>query len=1292
MCNKVEWLFETCAQTNCITKVRSLAGMKERVAKSISSVHSPSRIARDPGGLTNRSLTYKVLLVVVWHNRDGQKWRDIPMMRVVKSSPGVERQRPLPSVYRRSGSRLGRLPPRASLVLLVAHLAACSSRTALLDSDEAGAPPVHDQIRSALAGSCGDAVWDPLLEECDFGGATVGCSSQCLAKPYAVDQGGAYGAEGPAGIMARYVSSEGVAAGSAGVAVAVSQIESANSSEDSGNGRNPVSVVVNGFSANGERAFETTLVRAGWRSDEGVIGSDPWSSVATNAVLSEWGTPYPDPNRWMLPSISWMAGLPVSSAGPAQPGGYLVALPVFTNAGVGSEWSAGDELDVGLVWLDEDGQLIDHLLAQGAALAEPDGVSAGDFAQYSPATLVSADGAITVAWLDDGLGPTAPDLKYRRFARQSNQDAGHQLSATTEPTVLSNTRGVEGSPSLTEWGDSWVAAFRVGQDNGRERVVVTAPDRQQLWVLPEALPAPGGDKPSVIAVDEDSLLVFFSVAVPMVDPVSNTAASGFSVSQLKVALLNETTASWPVASGGDWLDAAGAGLPVVPVCDLPADANVATAVASPALVPDASHFVTWGSPSRFQPSARSLGWQATLAWTVDTAPEVSSNQAPSSALKSVWRRAVSWDAGINACTALSFGKARAVSTSVASPGTGSDSDAAAVAYGAGTEVIAWQDHTPRDYAQAVTQSNGEALAEDWDNPVVPNVRLEAVPVDTYCSPASPCSVGEGHCTTDADCAGALMCGYHNGAAFGFRSSLNVCISCGNGVVEIGEQCDTSVQTPDCNANCTTTYCGDGLVHPSNEQCDPGAPGVNTPTCTAQCTNSTCGDGYVNAAAGEVCEPTVPGMNSATCDSNCTLPACGDGILNAAAGESCETTSPNCTSSCAVVSCGASGCPHIQTRVSTVAPTDNVIHPVIRLVNQGTTAINLSGYTVKYWFDESWSGGWQVDHFYNLSVINEPLTTVTQLAGGLSGANTVVTVTLEGTLPGSTFVNGQMQTVGEAIVDIQWHHPSWSNLNESNDYSYPVSRTNAQHTQFLENAKVTLYKQGVRIWGTEPANAAICGNSVVEYGETCDTGGQSATCDSNCTAVSCGDGTLNTSAGEVCDPGINSSCLPNCSGVVTACTSSNTCLHVQVARFNGDSLTDQTIRYKVNVVNSGATAVPLNQLTVRYWLTNESAGSWSTYCDYAAMSGGCSGVNIGLPPITMNPPRTGASLGWVVGFTSAQTLNPGQSTGEIQLRSNSSLWGNLNEADDYSRPVNTSFAPATRIGLYKSGSLVWGDDP
>ncbi len=48
--------------------------------------------------------------------------------------------------------------------------------------------------------------------------------------------------------------------------------------------------------------------------------------------------------------------------------------------------------------------------------------------------------------------------------------------------------------------------------------------------------------------------------------------------------------------------------------------------------------------------------------------------------------------------------------------------------------------------------------------------------------------------------------------------------------------------------------------------------------------------------------------------------------------------------------------------------------------------------------------------------------------------------------------------------------------------------------------------------------AICGNGIVELGEACDAGGESAACDANCTLAVCGDATLNVSSGEACDDG------------------------------------------------------------------------------------------------------------------------------------------------------------------------------
>lgn len=59
---------------------------------------------------------------------------------------------------------------------------------------------------------------------------------------------------------------------------------------------------------------------------------------------------------------------------------------------------------------------------------------------------------------------------------------------------------------------------------------------------------------------------------------------------------------------------------------------------------------------------------------------------------------------------------------------------------------------------------------------------------------------------------------------------------------------------------------------------------------------------------------------------------------------------------------------------------------------------------------------------------------------------------------------------------------------------------------------------------------ICGDGVPESGESCDTGGESASCDVDCTAAQCSDGLVNGAAGELCDDGnvVNSdACLDTC---------------------------------------------------------------------------------------------------------------------------------------------------------------------
>jgi len=92
-----------------------------------------------------------------------------------------------------------------------------------------------------------------------------------------------------------------------------------------------------------------------------------------------------------------------------------------------------------------------------------------------------------------------------------------------------------------------------------------------------------------------------------------------------------------------------------------------------------------------------------------------------------------------------------------------------------------------------------------------------------------------------------------------------------------EFCDdgNQVNTDGCNNSCTLASCGNGLLDPG-EQCDDNN-AVNTDACNG-CQNARCGDGVLWAGV-EECD------GSANCSSTCRLQVCGNGIIDP--GEQCD---------------------------------------------------------------------------------------------------------------------------------------------------------------------------------------------------------------------------------------------------------------------------------------------------------------------------------------------------------------------------------------------------------------------
>lgn len=214
----------------------------------------------------------------------------------------------------------------------------------------------------------------------------------------------------------------------------------------------------------------------------------------------------------------------------------------------------------------------------------PQPVHASRIGLQDGADLLWVGDALVVAWSDE------LDVKWRRF------DAS--LSPLGDERTLSAASAQESAVALAAWDDAPVVAWRAGEA-GRERIRVRTDDT--LWYTSEHAPAPLGDRPALVALDVDHLLLVYAVGT---DP-EGTGTAG--VGKLRAAIVSR-------AHDGEVLS-----MPLLPL-SAPYDALETVEQRRPSLarIGDALFLVFESATEPGEPVARELFLQH-LGWSSDTA-------------------------------------------------------------------------------------------------------------------------------------------------------------------------------------------------------------------------------------------------------------------------------------------------------------------------------------------------------------------------------------------------------------------------------------------------------------------------------------------------------------------------------------------------------------------------------------------------------------------------------------------------------------------------------------------------
>jgi cellulose 1,4-beta-cellobiosidase len=147
---------------------------------------------------------------------------------------------------------------------------------------------------------------------------------------------------------------------------------------------------------------------------------------------------------------------------------------------------------------------------------------------------------------------------------------------------------------------------------------------------------------------------------------------------------------------------------------------------------------------------------------------------------------------------------------------------------------------------------------------------------------------------------------------------------------------------------------------------------------------------------------------------------------------------------------------VQYKNNDSAPGDNQIKPGLQVVNTGSTALDLSKVTLRYYFTGE-AGGSTYSTWVDYAALGSSniTTKVVAMSSPKAGADHYLEI-------GFTTGAGSL-AAGKASGDIQTrlNKTDWSNFNEADDYS------RGTNTAYADTTKMTVYVNGTLVNGTEP---------------------------------------------------------------------------------------------------------------------------------------------------------------------------------------------------------------------------------